>query len=206
MNDNLSKSTKYIPSTSDAWGAFPPEVEVCNVRKPFCIFQFNKPIAVPYSFMMSASQWKRLSQDNKLEFLLAVRFGMEYDLSKLNKDGLLSTTGFHTQMYVKFQSYLKKHYQKDAAVLVAIFQHNAFTTRFKSAFAVGDLFSLKGEIDDLRVDDIMTGGIMISRHGGRATFINRKLYQQIFKQDYNPEMLRVLATQKIYPDEMNTLF
>lgn len=72
----------------------------------------------------------------------------------------------------------------------------AFTTRFKSAFAIGDLFSLKGKIDDLRVDDIMTGGVMISRRGGRATFVNRKLYQQIFKQDYNPEMLKVLSAQK----------
>ncbi|ENW93326.1 hypothetical protein [Acinetobacter dispersus] len=124
MNENLSKPTKYIPSTSDAWGTFPSEVEVCNVREPFCVFQFNKPIAVPYNFMMSASQWKRLSQENKLEFLLAVRFGMEYDLSKLNKDGLLSTIGLHTQMYIKFQSYLQKHYQKEIAVLVAIFQHN----------------------------------------------------------------------------------
>ncbi|ENU92039.1 hypothetical protein F971_03132 [Acinetobacter vivianii] len=47
---------------------------------------------------------------------------------------------------------------------------------------------------------------MISRRGGRATFVNRKLYQQFFKQDYNPEMLKVLSAQKNYPDEMNTLF
>lgn len=66
---------------------------------------------MPYTFMMSAQQWEYVERRNKLEFLLAVRFGMEYDIAKLNEDVLLST-GFHTGMYVKFQNYLRKHYQK----------------------------------------------------------------------------------------------
>ncbi|CAM3587168.1 hypothetical protein VXG46_002028 [Acinetobacter baumannii] len=197
--------TKNIPPNSKAWEGYPSKVESCNVPKPFCYFQFDRPIAMPYTFMMSAQQWEYVERRNKLEFLLAVRFGMEYDIAKLNEDVLLST-GFHTGMYVKFQNYLRKHYQKDAAVLMAVFQSNAFTTRFGTSFAIEDLVGLKGAIDDLRVDDIMTGAHMISRRNGHGTQINRKMYQQNFNQDYNPTMLKTLAAQGLYPDEIEGIF
>lgn len=73
---------------------------------------------------------------------------------------------------------------------MAVFQSNAFTTRFGTSFAIEDLVGLKGAIDDLRVDDIMTGAHMISRRNGHGTQINRKMYQQNFNQDYNPTMLK----------------
>ncbi|MFX7540762.1 hypothetical protein ABTJ80_19855, partial [Acinetobacter baumannii] len=81
----------------------------------------------------------------------------------------------------------------------------AFTTRFGTTFAIEDLVGLKGAIDDLRIDDIMTGAHMISRRNG-ATQINRKMYRQNFNQDYNPTMLKTLAAQGLYPDEIEGIF
>lgn len=204
MDNKLPPVTKHIPASSEAWEGFPTKNESCSVPQPFCFFQFNRPIAQPYTFMLPAHHWEAVARQNKLEFLLAVRFGMEYDVSKLNED-VLSTTGFHTGMYVKFQHYLKKHYQKDAAILLGLFQQTAFTTRFTTAFAVEDLIGLKGTIEDLRIDKIMIGADLIAMRGGFATQINRKLYRHLFNQDYNPNMLQTLAQQGLYPDEANEI-
>ncbi len=52
----------------------------------------------------------------------------------------------------------------------------------------------------------MTGAFNISRNNGFGTVINRKMYQQNFDQDYNPTMLKTLAAQGLYPDEIQGIF
>lgn len=38
--------TKNISPNSKAWDGYPSKVESCNVPKPFCYFQFDRPITM----------------------------------------------------------------------------------------------------------------------------------------------------------------
>lgn len=202
-DDKLGPETKYIPLNSRANAAYPLTEESCAVRKPFCYLQFERPLVQPYTFMMPSHMWEYLSKRNKLEFLFAVHFCMEHDVSKLTSD-VIGSTGFNTRLYILFQSYLRKHYQKEAAIIIGIFQSNAIKTRYGTTFAVKDLVGLKGAIDDLRIDDLMVDAIKIARNDGHGTVVNRKLYQFLFNQDYNSDMVNLLKSQGIYADSLQT--
>lgn len=112
---------QMIDPKSEAMGAWPKKIESCNVPQPFCTFQFDRKIVQPYNFMMPQSAWDEVLNKNKLEFLLAIRFGMQYDLNLINESILLNSS-FHTDLYVKFQYFIKKHALKDMAVLMGEFQ------------------------------------------------------------------------------------
>lgn len=182
---------------------WPKKVEQCNVPQPFCIFQFKREIVQPYNFMMSKNTWEFLAQKNKLEFLIAVRFCMQFDINKINED-LLYNLSFHTDMYVKFLYYLRKHAEKEVVVAMAEFQSQAFSLRFKNTFAIGDLLSLKNTIDKLNLSSLIADVTKINRNGKTGTVINRNLFKEIFSFDYDPATLKLLANQGYYPDEANS--
>ena len=188
-----------LDPTSDAIEAWPKKIEQCNVPQPFCTFQFERKIVQPYNFMMPKWAWELVEKRNKLEFLLAVRYGMEFDINLINED-LLLRPSFHTDLYVKFQYYLKKHALKEVAVLMAEFESKNFSLRFKSTFSILDLVFLKGTIDKLNPAQLTLDAIKLAKNDYNGTVINRHLFKQIFNQDYNAEALKLLASQGYYPD------
>ncbi|MCJ0829144.1 hypothetical protein MN869_11895 [Acinetobacter sp. NIPH1876] len=190
---------QQIDPSSEAMGAWPQKVEQCNVPQPFCTFQFNRKIVQPYNFMMPQWAWELVEKRNKLEFLLAVRYGMEFDLNQIN-DALLHRPSFHTVKYVEFQYYLKKHALKEIAVLMAEFESKNFSIRFKTSFSVLDLVSLKGTIDTLNPTELVKNATELARNNYNGTVINRQLFKQIFNQDYDPQALKLLASDRRYPD------
>ncbi|WP_180081994.1 MULTISPECIES: hypothetical protein [unclassified Acinetobacter] len=197
MSDKLGPNTETVPGNAKAWEGYPDKTESCSVRQPFCLLEFNRKIVQPYNFMMPAHMWEHVANTNKLEYALAIRFGLEHDV--LANENLINTTGYHTRMYVLFQKYLKKNVVKEAALVVAEFKSNEFKTRFGTTFAIQDLIGLKGTLDDLNISDVMVGAAKLQmKNGGEK--INRTMYKLLFNQDYNPKMLKVLAEQGIYPD------
>lgn len=120
MSDKLGPNTETVPGNAKAWEGYPDKIENCSVSQPFCLLEFNRKIVQPYNFMMPAHMWKHLANTNKLEYALAIRFGLEHDV--LPHENLLSATGYHTRMYVLFQRYLKKNVVKEAALIVAEFK------------------------------------------------------------------------------------
>lgn len=191
-----------IDPKSEAMGAWPKKIESCNVPQPFCTFQFDRKIVQPYNFMMPQSAWDEVLNKNKLEFLLAIRFGMQYDLNLINESILLNSS-FHTDLYVKFQYFIKKHALKDMAVLMGEFQSQVFLTRFKTTFAVQDLVSLKGKIEKLDPTRLMRNAIELAKNDYIGTVINRQLYNKIFNQDYDLAALKLLSSQGYYPDSLS---
>lgn len=149
--------------------------------------------------MMPRWAWELVEKRNKLEFLLAVRYGMEFDLNIINQN-LLSRPSFHTIKYVEFQYYLKKHVLKEIAILMAEFESKSFSIRFKSSFSVLDLAFLKGTIDRLNPVHLAENAVQLARNNYNGTIINRKLFKQIFNQDYDNKALKLLLSKHYYPD------
>lgn len=190
---------QQIDPTADAMGAWPKKVEQCNVPQPLCTFQFDRKIVQPYNFMMPEWAWELVEKRNKLEFLLAVRYGMEFDLTLINEN-LLNRLSFHTMKYVEFQYYLKKHALKEIAVLMAEFESKNFSVRFKTTFSILDLVFLKGTIDKLNPAELVKNATELARNDYNGTVINRHLFKQIFNQDYDAQALKLLASERRYPD------
>ncbi|MDV2440383.1 hypothetical protein QR665_13000 [Acinetobacter gerneri] len=198
-NNQLDYPKPYLNGTEEAMNGFPKKVEQCDVPEPFCIFQFKKKVVQPYNFMMPLWAWDYVLKKNKLEYLMAIRYGLEFDLTMINSNEL-HRPAFHTLMYVNFQYYLKKHAMKEMSIVVAEFEKTAFSTRFKSTFAVKDLLSLKGTIDNLNVVGLTIDATNLAKNGFQGTAINRKMFKRIFNQDYDPRALASLAQDRKYPD------
>ena len=109
-------------------GQFPEDVELCKYNSLTCnpiLKVGNYYIAAPYNFFFDEDHWKALQEINKVEFFLALRFGLEYDINKFG-DGMINKLSFNTMMYIKFQQYVRKHALKDATKLVMQFEKATF--------------------------------------------------------------------------------
>ncbi|MDS7933776.1 hypothetical protein RMB03_19865 [Acinetobacter sp. V91_7] len=210
---------RHIPDTSPAWDAYPHEEKVCEITEPLCndhIKIRNYYMARPYNFMMSVNQWAEVG--NTIELLMAVRFGMEWDMNKFD-DRLLSDPGFHTQMYIRFHNYVLKHAMKEGVRVVSEFQQTAFKVRFLSAFAVDELLELRnlskfdqgkeiyGKIQDLKdtfaklnVARATTDLAQLRMNDG-PLFINREMFKKVFNQDFNPKMIQIMKQSREYPGD-----
>lgn len=218
MSDNNLRDpySRNIPPSSPAWDAYPQEQKVCEITEPLCndhIKIRNYYMARPYNFMMNISQWAEI--DNDIELLMAVRFGMEWDVNTL-KDGFMSDPAFHTQMYIKFHNYVLKHAMKEGARIVAEFQQTAFKVRFLSTFAVDELLELRnlskfdqgkeiyGKIEDLKDTfsklNAASASINLTalRRNNGPLHINRDMFKKVFNQDYNPKMIEIMKQKREY--------
>ncbi len=218
MSDNNlgNPYSRNIPGSSPAWDAYPHEEKVCVITEPLCndhIKIRNYYMARPYNFMMSINQWAEVK--NTIELLMAVRFGMEWDMNKFD-DRLLSDPGFHTQMYIRFHNYVLKHAMKEGARIVGEFQQTAFKVRFLSAFAVDELLELRnlskfdqakevyGKIEDLKDTfaklNVATASVDLTklRRNNGPLFINRDMFKKVFNQDYNPKMIQIMKQNREY--------
>ena len=104
MNDSIG-----LPN-----GQFPEDVELCKYNSLTCnpiLKVDNYYKAAPYNFFFDSWYWSQAELTNKLEVLLAVRFGLEYDINKLG-DSMLSKLSFNTQMYINSTSMLKNMLKK----------------------------------------------------------------------------------------------
>lgn len=63
--------------------------------------------------------------------------------------------------------------------------------------------NLKGKIDKLDPSKLVVNAMELARNNYHGVVINRSLYNRIFKQDYNLEALRLLASQGYYPDSLS---
>lgn len=200
----------------DSMVGYPAEQKVCVITEPLCnqyIKERNYYIARPYNFMMDATNW--FDVENTIELLMAVRFGMEYDVNTF-PDGYMFDTAFHTQMYIKFHNYVLKHSLKEIPKIVGEFQQTAFKVRFLSTFAVNDLRELRNlapfaqgkgavkALNDLKKTlsklDVREATIDLAllQDNKGPIHINRNMFKKIFKKDFNAGMLQILRNQGIY--------
>ncbi|MFB0550797.1 hypothetical protein ACET1S_18275 [Acinetobacter baumannii] len=210
---------RHLSDSSPAWDAYPHEEKVCVITEPLCndhIKIRNYYMARPYNFMMRINQWAEVA--NTIELLMAVRFGMEWDMNKFD-DRLLSDPGFHTQMYIRFHNYVLKHAMKEGARIVGEFQQTAFKVRFLSAFAVDELLELRnlskfdqgkeiyGKIQDLKDTFAKLNAARASvdlaqlRMNDGPLFINRDMFKKVFNQDFNPKMIQIMKQSREYPGD-----
>ncbi|ACJ40325.1 MULTISPECIES: hypothetical protein [Acinetobacter calcoaceticus/baumannii complex] len=210
---------RHLADSSPAWDAYPHEEKVCVITEPLCndhIKIRNYYMARPYNFMMRVNQWAEVA--NTIELLMAVRFGMEWDMNKFD-DRLLADPGFHTQMYIRFHNYVLKHAMKEGARIVGEFQQTAFKVRFLSAFAVDELLELRnlskfdqgkeiyGKIQDLKDTFAKlnaaraTTDLAQLRMNDGPLFINREMFKKVFNQDFNPKMIQIMKQTREYPGD-----
>ncbi|MDC5359113.1 hypothetical protein NRA39_13115 [Acinetobacter baumannii] len=208
---------RHLSDQSPAWDAYPTEQKVCEITEPLCndhIKVRNYVMVRPYNFMMNIQHWAEVA-DNTIEMLMAARFGMEWDINKLN-DGYMSDPAFHTRMYIKFQNYVLKHSVKEIPRIVGEFQSTAFKVRFLSTFAVDELLELRNlskfdqgkeiysKIEDLKDTlkklDVVTATRDLAdlqmNHG--PLHINRNMFKKVFGQDYNPKMIQIMKQNREY--------
>lgn len=218
MSDKNLRSpySRNIPDTSPAWDAYPKEVKVCEITEPLCndhIKFRNYSMARPYNFMMNINQWANVK--NTIELLMAVRFGMEWDMNKQPEQNM-ADPAFHTQMYIKFHNYVLKHSIKEATRIVSEFQQTAFKVRFLSTFAVDELLELRnlskfdqgkeiyskiGDLKDtfakLNVAEAVIDLSRLQANNG-PLYINRNMFKKVFNQDFNPKMIQILKENREY--------
>lgn len=203
---------------------FPTEQKVCVISEPLCnqyIKERNYYLARPYNFMLDIEQWSEVAQ-NGIELLMAVRFGMEYDVNTF-PDGFIHDIAFHTQMYLKFHNYVLKHSLKEIPKIVGEFQQTAFKVRFLSTFAVNDLRELrnlgpfaqgKGAVKSLKELNKTLSKLnvlnatrdleLLAKNGG-PLHINRDMFKRVFKKDFNPGMVQIFKDQRIYKGDPNNV-
>lgn len=220
-----SAYSRTISGKSNAWVAFPEEKNVCEFSEPLCnniIKVRNYYVTRPYNFMMNLDQWASIT--NKIELLTAIRFGMEWDTNNF-PEGYLSDPAFHTQMYIKFHKYLMKNVMREAPKIVAEFQKAVFKARFLMTFTIDEVKdiphlkthdqlqsalmkakNLQNQIDKINVIDATRDMFLIQNNRGPIT-INRNMFIDVFKQDFNPHMIQILKSQGIYlGDPDNVLY
>ena len=220
-----SAYSRTISGKSNAWVAFPEEKNVCEFSEPLCnniIKVRNYYVTRPYNFMMNLDQWSSIT--NKIELLTAIRFGMEWDTNNF-PEGYLSDPAFHTQMYIKFHKYLMKNVMREAPKIVAEFQKAVFKARFLMTFTIDEVKdiphlktddqlqsalmkakNLQNQIDKINVIDATRDMFLIQNNRGPIT-INRNMFIDVFKQDFNPHMIQILKSQGIYlGDPDNVLY
>lgn len=220
-----SAYSRTISGKSNAWVAFPEEKNVCEFSEPLCnniIKVRNYYVTRPYNFMMNLDQWSSIT--NKIELLTAIRFGMEWDTNNF-PEGYLSDPAFHTQMYIKFHKYLMKNVMREAPKIVAEFQKAVFKARFLMTFTIDEVKdiphlkthdqlqsalmkakNLQNQIDKINVIDATRDIFLIQNNRGPIT-INRNMFIDVFKQDFNPHMIQILKSQGIYlGDPDNVLY
>ncbi len=220
-----SAYSRTISGKSNAWVAFPEEKNVCEFSEPLCnniIKVRNYYVTRPYNFMMNLDQWSSIT--NKIELLTAIRFGMEWDTNNF-PEGYLSDPAFHTQMYIKFHKYLMKNVIREAPKIVAEFQKAVFKARFLMTFTIDEVKdiphlkthdqlqsalmkakNLQNQIDKINVIDATRDMFLIQNNRGPIT-INRNMFIDVFKQDFNPHMIQILKSQGIYlGDPDNVLY
>lgn len=220
-----SAYSRTISGKSNAWVAFPEEKNVCEFSEPLCnniIKVRNYYVTRPYNFMMNLDQWSSIT--NKIELLTAIRFGMEWNTNNF-PEGYLSDPAFHTQMYIKFHKYLMKNVMREAPKIVAEFQKAVFKARFLMTFTIDEVKdiphlkthdqlqsalmkakNLQNQIDKINVIDATRDMFLIQNNRGPIT-INRNMFIDVFKQDFNPHMIQILKSQGIYlGDPDNVLY
>lgn len=220
-----SAYSRTISGKSNAWVAFPEEKNVCEFSEPLCnniIKVRNYYVTRPYNFMMNLDQWSSIT--NKIELLTAIRFGMEWDTNNF-PEGYLSDPAFHTQMYIKFHKYLMKNVMREAPKIVAEFQKAVFKARFLMTFTINEVKdiphlkthdqlqsalmkakNLQNQIDKINVIDATRDMFLTQNNRGPIT-INRNMFIDVFKQDFNPHMIQILKSQGIYlGDPDNVLY
>ncbi|ENW97319.1 hypothetical protein [Acinetobacter dispersus] len=222
MTDNNLRdpNNRNLPPSSPAWDAYPQEQKVCEITEPLCndhIKVRNYYMARPYNFMMNINQWAEVAE-NTIEILMAVRFGMEWDMNKVPEINL-SDPAFHTRMYIKFHNYVKKHSLKEIPRIVGEFQQTAFKVRFLSTFAIDELLELRnlskfdqgkeiyskiGDLKDtfskLNVVTATRDLAELQKNNG-PVHINREMFKKVFNQDYNPKMIQILKDSREYPGD-----
>ena len=220
-----SAYSRTISGKSNAWVSFPEEKNVWEFSEPLCnniIKVRNYYVTRPYNFMMNLDQWSSIT--NKIELLTAIRFGMEWDTNNF-PEGYLSDPAFHTQMYIKFHKYLMKNVMREAPKIVAEFQKAVFKARFLMTFTIDEVKdiphlkthdqlqsalmkakNLQNQIDKINVIDATRDMFLIQNNRGPIT-INRNMFIDVFKQDFNPHMIQILKSQGIYlGDPDNVLY
>lgn len=208
----------------DPMAGFPAEQKICVITEPLCnqyIKERNYYLARPYNFLLGIEQWSEVAQ-NSIELLMAVRFGMEYDVNTF-PDHFMYDTAFHTQMYIKFHNYVLKHSLKEISKIVGEFQQTAFKIRFLSTFAVNDLRELrnlgpfaqgkgavkalndlKKTVSKLNIVNATRDLELLAMNNG-PLHINRDMFKRVFKKDFNEGMIQIFKDQRIYRGDPNNV-
>ncbi|MFW1942034.1 hypothetical protein ACG93R_00755 [Acinetobacter guillouiae] len=184
-------------------GQFPEDVELCNYTSLTCnpiLKVGNYYIAAPYNFFFDSWYWEQAQKVNKLEALLAVRFGLEYDINKLG-DGMISKLSFNTQMYIKFSQYVKKHAKKEAFQIIHEFEKTAFSLKVKTGFSPTDVMLILGIKKALSTPQVIVDAKALADNNFCPLYINRQTFNQIFKTDYHAGMLKQLTNDRTYRGE-----
>lgn len=177
--------------------AYPQETKVCEFTEPFCnsyIKVRNIKVIQPYNFFMSPEQWAEVEAKNGLEFRLALKFGLENDIRAYGPH-MIDRLSFHTMMYINFGEFVRKNAQREVSKLVAEFQSSTFKARTTSVFSLAKILNIKGLIEKSYsvVDGVRDISILQDNNG--LLIINRNMFKQVFKTDYDSAALDLMKSQ-----------
>ena len=181
--------------------SFPEEIKTCEFTEPLCnkyIKIRNIKVIQPYNFFMSPEQWAEVEKINGLEFRLALKFGLENDIRAYGPH-MIDRLSFHTMMYINFGEFVRKNSQREVSKLVAEFQSSTFKARTISVFSLSKILTVKSLMEkSYSVVDGVRDISMLQRNNGPLT-INRNIFKQVFKTDYDSAALNLLKSQgKLY--------
>lgn len=145
---------------------------------------------VPYTFCIQQYLWDHIKERRPYEYDMALRFGLEFDLSEINKNnpGFIYTEYFHTMMYLKFAIYIRTTSQRNALKAVGELMSDGYKLRVAAQYKnmedivqlspAGWGFFSKGQYIAHAEATIANKGPFI---------ISYRLYQLIFKKKWNDQ-------------------
>lgn len=181
--------------------SFPEEIKTCEFTEPLCnkyIKIRNIKVIQPYNFFMSPEHWAEVEKINGLEFRLALKFGLENDIRAYGPH-MIDRLSFHSMMYINFGEFVRKNAQREVSKLVAEFQSSTFKARTISVFSLSKILTVKSLMEKSYsvVDGFGDIKDLLSNQGPLT--INRSMFKQVFKTDYDSAALNLMKSQgKLY--------
>lgn len=156
---------------------------------------------VPYTFCIPQHLWDHIKNRQPFEYDMALRFGLEFDLKQIEKNtpGLIYTQYFHTMMYLRFASYLYRISRDKALIAATELLKDSFKIRVAAHYKnLEDIVELApagyGIFDQARY----TALAMNNRSNRGPIMIGHRLYQMIFKKNWNRQAYELCRTEYGY--------
>lgn len=156
---------------------------------------------VPYTFCIPQHLWDHIKRRQPFEYDMALRFGLEFDLKKIDKEtpGLIYTEYFHTLMYLRFSTYLYEISRDKSLIAATELLKDSFSIRVTAHYKnMEDIIKLTpagyGIFDKAKYTALATN----NRLNRGAFMIGQRLYHMIFNKKWNKQAYELCRTEYGY--------
>lgn len=152
----------------------------------------------PYTFCIPQIWWNHIKERRPYEYDMALRFGLEFDLNKIERDtpGLIYTEYFHTLMYLNFATYLRINSKNGALKAVAELMSDGYKLRVAAHYKnMEDIVQLSpaGWGVFSKAQYVAHAEAAIMNNG--PYIISQRLYRLLFGSTWNKQAYKLCSSE-----------